>query len=257
MSVAVNHVIDGPSDGEVVVLSGSLGSDVRMWDPQVQPLTEAGFRVVRYDHRGHGGSPVPQGPYDLADLGGDVLALLDRLGVDRVHWVGLSLGGMVGMWLAQNHPQRLGGLVLFCTSAELGPAQMWADRARLVRAEGTQAVAVAGVQRWLTDGYRAAHPDRVAHLESMVAATPAEGYASCCGAIERMDLVGGLASIAAPTLAIAGAQDPSTGPDHLRRIADAVPGARVEVLDPGAHLVSYEQPEKASQLVIDHLKGNR
>ena len=123
-----------------------------MWDPQVPRLAER-LRVVRYDHRGHGNSPVPPGPYSLDDLGADALALLDRLGLERVHWCGLSLGGMVGMWMAINAPERIDRLVLCCTSARLGPPAMWADRARTVRAEGVEAIADAGIGRWLTVGF--------------------------------------------------------------------------------------------------------
>ncbi|WP_246257746.1 3-oxoadipate enol-lactonase [Amycolatopsis anabasis] len=255
MSVALHHVVDGPAGGEVVVLSNSVGSDLRMWDPQVGPLTAAGFRVVRYDQRGHGKSPVPPGPCTIGDLGDDVLALLDSLGAERVRFAGLSLGGMTGMWLAARHPDRISRLVLCCTSARLGPAKMWADRAALVRAEGTGVVAEAGVGRWLTPGFRERNPGRAGELRDMIAATPAEGYASCCGAIERMDLTGELASITAPTLVIAGAEDPATPPEHGRRIADGIPGARLEIVEGAAHLGNVEQPARFSELIIEHFQG--
>ena len=151
-AVDVGYEIAGRDDGPVLVLSNSLGSTGAMWDPQVPRLAER-LRVVRYDHRGHGGSPVPPGPYSLDDLGADALALLDRLGLERVHWCGLSLGGMVGMWMAINAPERIDRLVLCCTSARLGPPEMWADRAATVRAEGVEAIADAGIGRWLTEGF--------------------------------------------------------------------------------------------------------
>ncbi|WP_280445337.1 alpha/beta fold hydrolase, partial [Nocardia brasiliensis] len=144
-SVAVHAHVDGPSAGDMVVLSGSLGSDMRMWEPQVAALIAAGYRVVRYDQRGHGNSPVPAGPYALADLGSDVLALLDRLAARRVHFVGLSLGGMVGMWLGAHAPHRLRTLTLCCTSAELGPPAGWAERAATVRGPGGRAGGGGGV----------------------------------------------------------------------------------------------------------------
>lgn len=253
--VELHHVADGPDDGAVVVLSGSLGSDHRMWAPQVAPLTDAGLRVVRYDHRGHGRSPVPAGPYALDDLGSDAVALIDRLGVERVHWVGLSLGGMVGQWLGAHHPDRIASLTLCCTSARLGPPEMWAERAALVRASGTGAVAEAVVERWFTADWRAAHPERVRFHQEMVAATPAEGYASSCEAIGAMDLVEHLPGIAAPTLVIAGAQDPATPPEHGQRIAGGVRHGRLEILDPGAHLVSAEQPDKVGALIVEHVRG--
>lgn len=255
-AVRLHRVVEGPENGPVVVLGGSLGSDVRMWEPQVVPLLERGFRVVRYDTRGHGASPVPPGPYDLEDLGADFVALLDHLGVERAHLVGLSLGGMTGMWLGVHEPHRIASLVLCCTSAKLGPPQMWADRARTVRAEGTAAVAEAGARRWLTAGYAERHPDRAAYLRSMIAGVPAEGYAACCGAIERMDLLDVLPKITAPTLVIAGAEDPATPPaGHADLIAAGIPGARLEVVADAAHLGSYEQPEEFTRLILGHLEA--
>jgi 3-oxoadipate enol-lactonase len=254
-AVRLHRVVEGPGDGPVVVFGGSLGSDLRMWEPQVAPLVERGFRVVRYDARGHGASPIPPGPYELADLGADVLALLDELGVARAHLVGLSLGGMTGMWLGVHAPDRVASLVLCCTSAKLGPPSMWAERARTVRAEGTAAVAGAGVSRWLTPGYLERHPDRAEFLRAMIAAVPAEGYAACCGVIERMDQLATLPEISAPTLVIAGAADPATPPDeHARPIAEGIPGARLEVVANAAHLGNYEQPAEFTRLILDHLE---
>lgn len=253
--MTVHYVIDGPADGEVALFSGSLGSDVSMWDPQVEALVDAGYRVVRCDHPGHGRSPAPDGPSTLADLGADLVAVIGDLGVGRVHFVGLSLGGMLGMWLGAHAPERIASLTLCCTSADIGPREPWARRAALVRAEGTGAVADAVVERWFTEGWRARHPERVAHYRELIAATPAEGYASCCAAIEHMDL--DLSPISAPTLVIAGAQDPATPPEHGERIAEGINGARLEVLDPAAHLANVEQPDKVNQLIIDHLRSVR
>lgn len=254
-AVRVHRVVDGPVDGPVVVFAGSLGSDLRMWEPQVAPLVARGYRVVRYDTRGHGGSPVPPGPYRLEDLGADFLALLDDLGVERAHLVGLSLGGMTGMWLGTHAPDRIASLVLCCTSAKLGPPSMWAERARRVRAEGTASVAEAGVGRWLTAAYVASHPDVAEFLRGMIAAVPAEGYAACCELIERMDQLDALPKITAPTLVIAGADDPATPPqEHARPIAEGIPGARLEVVPGAAHLGSYERPAEFTRLILDHLE---
>lgn len=251
----VHRVVEGPDDGPVVVFAGSLGSDLRMWEPQVAPLVERGFRVVRFDTRGHGASPVPPGPYRLEDLGGDVLALLDDLGVEQAHLTGLSLGGMTGMWLGVHAPDRIASLVLCCTSAKLGPPSMWVERARTVRAEGTAAVAEAGVGRWLTPGYRERHPERAGFLRAMIAAVPAEGYAACCEVIESMDQLDSLPEITAPTLVIAGADDPATpASGHAELIAKGIPGARLEVVADAAHLGNYEQPEEFTRLILDHLE---
>jgi 3-oxoadipate enol-lactonase len=252
MSVAVHHTVDGPAGAPALLLSNSLGTTLAMWDQELAPLADR-FRVIRYDLRGHGGSPVPDGPYALDDLGADALALLDALGIERAHVAGISLGGMVSMWLAIHAPSRVDRLLPCCTSARLGPPEDWAQRAALVRRRGAQVVAPSVVERWLTPDYREAHPEAVARLREMVASTPAEGYASCCTAIEHMDLTGELGTVRAPTLVIAGAEDPATPPEHGELIASLIPGARMEVLTPAAHLANAEQPEAFARLLLDFL----
>jgi 3-oxoadipate enol-lactonase len=251
-AVELSFAVDGLSGAPTVVLSNSLGSTPAMWDPQFPALAER-FRVVRYDHRGHGRSPVPDGPYDLDDLGADVLALLDRLGLERVHWCGLSLGGMVGMWMAINAPERIDRLVLCCTSARLGPPEMWADRAATVRAQGVEAVADAGIERWLSPGFIEREPEIAAGVRAMLVATPAEGYAECCGVIERMDQVPELGEIRAPTLVIAGEDDPATPPEHGALIASTVPGAQLAIVNDARHMATIEQPEEMTELILGHL----
>lgn len=257
MSIEVHHEVTGPADGPAVLLAGSLGSDLRMWDPQVPHLVEAGMRVIRYDHRGHGRSPVPPGPYRIADVAGDALDLLDRLGVERVSVVGLSLGGMVGMWLGQHVPGRIERLVLCCTSAELGPRSMWDERIAAVGAGGTEAVAGPVTERWLTPATRERRPELARWLYDMIAAVPAEGYAGCCAAIRDMSLLDGLGSITAPTLVISGAADPATPPEHGQRIADGVPGSRFVVVPEVAHLGTLEAPARFSELTLRHLLPDR
>lgn len=250
--VAVHHVAEGPTDAPALVLINSLGSTLAMWEPQIEELADR-FRVVRFDLRGHGGSPVPPGPYSLADLGGDVVALLDRLGLERAHVCGVSLGGMIAMWLAIHAPERVDRLVPCCTSAKLGPPEAWAERAALVRAQGTEAVTDAVVARWLTPGYAAEHPDLVRRLRATIAATPAEGYAGCCAAIEHMDIEDDLGRIGSPTLVIAGGDDPATPPDHGARIAARIPGAQMSVVADAAHLANLQQPEEVTGLILRHL----
>ncbi len=248
----LHSVVEGPADAPVVVLSNSLGSTLQMWEPQLPALRER-FRVVRYDLRGHGGSPVLPGPYSLAELGIDVCQLLDRLGVARASFCGLSLGGMIGLWLAAHGPERIERLVVCCSSARLGPPEAWRDRAATVRAHGTAAVAATVVSRWFTPAFAQRDAALVRRMRAMVAATPAEGYAACCEAIERMDLEPVLPSVRAPTLVIAGADDPATPPDHARRITAGVPAARLVVLDHAAHLASYERADAVTPLLLDHL----
>ncbi|HMI71467.1 MAG TPA: 3-oxoadipate enol-lactonase [Solirubrobacteraceae bacterium] len=250
--VDVAYTVDGPEDAPPVVLPNSLGSTPAMWDPQFPALAER-FRVVRYDHRGHGRSPVPPAPYELADLGTDVIALLDRLGLEQVRWCGLSLGGMVGMWMAINAPERIDQLVLCCTSARLGPPEMWADRAATVRAQGVDAIADAGLQRWLSPGFIEREPEMAAEIRAMLVATPAEGYAACCGVIERMDQVPELGEIRAATLVIAAEDDPATPPEHGALIASTVPGAQLAVVKDARHLATIEQPAAMTELILGHL----
>ncbi len=252
-AVDVHAVVTGRAEGPVVVLSNSLGSTHRMWDAQLEAL-ERRFRVVRYDTRGHGGSPVPDGPYSIDDLADDLVALLDRLGVAKAHLVGLSLGGMTVMRVAARNPERVGRIALLCTGAQLPPASAWRERAATVRAEGSAAVAESVVARWFTPGYLDANPSvRAAHVQ-MIAGTPAEGYAGCCEAIAQLDLREQLSSITAPTLAIAGADDPATPPAKLEEIAEQIPEAELLTVPDAAHLANAEQPGVITPALIDHLE---
>lgn len=251
-AVAVHASVEGPPDAPVVLLIGSLGSTLEMWDPQVPALAES-FRVARYDTRGHGRSPVPPGPYALDDLVDDAVALLDRLEVARAHVVGLSLGAMTAMRLAAREPDRVGRLALLCSAAQFADPTSWDSRAAAVRARGAVAVADAVVQRWFTAPFRLARPDLAEHWRSVIASTPAEGYASCCEAIARLALLPDLPRITAPTLVLAGADDPAAPPDEMRTIAQAVPGARLVVLPEAAHLANLEQPLAVTALLQTHL----
>jgi len=249
---AVHHTFAGPEDAGVVVLSNSLGTTLEMWEPQAGVLARD-RRVLRYDMRGHGRSPVPETPYSIADLGADLVALLDRHGIERASLCGVSLGGMVSMWAAAHVPERVDRLVLCSTSAIMGPPESWTERAALVRREGMGAVADTVVARWFTRGFTAARPDVVAAIRAQLWSTPPEGYAGCCEAIKDMDQRPGLPSISAPTLVIAAEGDPSTPPAHARVIAGSIPGARLEVLDRGAHLVNVEAPDLVTPLIATYL----
>ncbi|MEP9395222.1 3-oxoadipate enol-lactonase [Gordonia sp. VNQ95] len=256
-AVEVAAYVSGRDDAPVVVLSNSLGSDHRMWDAQL-PELEKHFRVVRYDTRGHGASPVPAGPYSIDDLADDVIALLDRLGVASAHVVGLSLGGMTAMRLAVRNPDRVNRIGLLCTAAYLPPATGWTDRAATVRAGGSGAVADAVLTRWFSPGFLAddANSDRLDHFREMIAATPSEGYAGCCEAIATMDQRADISAITAATLAIAGADDPATPPEMLAAIADSVPDAKLLVVDDAAHLANAEQPDTITPALIEHLENS-
>ncbi len=248
----VHHVLEGPSAAEVVVLSNSLGTAMRMWDPQARALARD-RRVVRYDMRGHGRSPVPPAPYAIADLGADLVALLDRHGIERASLCGVSLGGMVSMWVAAHAPERVDRLVVCSTSALLGPPEAWAQRAALVLRDGMEAVAETVLARWFTPGFAAGRPDVVEGVRRQLLRTPPDGYAACCEAIGAMDLRPDLGAIRAPALVISAVDDPSTPPEHGRAIAAAIPGARFAELEQGAHLVNLETPEAVTALVLAHL----
>jgi 3-oxoadipate enol-lactonase len=250
--VIPHHRLDGPADAQVVVLSNSLGSALEMWEPQVAPLMER-FRLLRYDHRGHDRSEVPPGPYTIGDLAGDVLELLDSLGLDRVSFCGLSMGGMIGMWLAAEAPVRIDRLVLASTSAHIPPPELWAERAATARGGGIGELADGAMERWFTPSFRAEQPETVARIREQVATTPAEGYAACCEAIRDWDFRDRLGTIGAPTLVIAAAHDPSTPPEHGEAIARAIPGARIEILADAAHLANVEQPETFTEATLEHL----
>lgn len=251
-SVPVAHFSSEPDDAPVVLLSNSLGSTIHMWDPVVPRLAEY-FRVVRYDTRAHGQSPDPPGPYELDDLVDDAIGVLDRLGVARAHIAGLSLGGMVSLRLAVRHPERVDRLAVLCTSAQLGPASNWAERAATVRANGTVSIAAAVVSRWITPATAAADPALLARLAAMVAESRDDGYAACCGVIERMDQRADLPAITAPTLAIAGTDDLATPPEHLERIVAGIPGARLAVVKDAAHVATLDRPDEIADLLLEHL----
>ncbi|MDG4831362.1 3-oxoadipate enol-lactonase [Solwaraspora sp. WMMD1047] len=256
MSPRLHAVLDGPVDAPVLVLGSSLGTTSEMWRPQVGPLSER-FRVVRYDHLGHGGSAGPTGRTTIDILGTELLRLLDDLALPRVSYAGLSLGGMVGMWLAAHAPDRVDRLALLCTAARLGPERAWRDRAGTVREGGVEAVAEAVLSRWFTPDFAAAHPAVVAGYRGMLTSTPAAGYAACCEAIAAMDLRADLPGIVAPTLVVAGADDPATPVEQAREIARLVPAARLAVVDRAAHLANVERPEPVTRLLLEHFEPTR
>jgi 3-oxoadipate enol-lactonase len=253
-SVTVHHELTGPADLPVLMLAGPLGSTMQIWQPQVEALAER-FRVLRYDHRGHGGSPVPSGPYVIADLAIDVLALLDQLDIERVAFCGLSLGGMVGIWLGAHAPERLSSLVLCSTSAHYDDVGPYLERAASVRWVGTSSIAPEVVARWFTPEWAAQHPEVVQQATQMIAETSDEGYAACCNAIATWDGRRLLGRILTPTLVIAGSQDPGTPvTPHAKTLAAAIYRAKLEVLD-AAHLVPIEQADRANRLIAKHAAG--
>jgi 3-carboxy-cis,cis-muconate cycloisomerase/3-oxoadipate enol-lactonase len=244
------YELGGPEQAPVLVLGNSMGTTMAMWDDQL-PALSGRFRVLRYDHRGHGASEAPPGPYRIEELGRDLLGLLDDLGLERVSFCGLSLGGMIGIWLTANAPERVDRLALCCTSAKIDPGP-YQERAARVRAGGTGSVVAEVVDRWFTPAFRRAAPHQVERAVAMLLATSEEGYAGCCEALAAMDLRAGLPAITAPTLVIAGADDLAIPLARAEAIVAAIPKARLEVVAGAAHLANIEQPEQVTRLLLDH-----
>jgi 3-oxoadipate enol-lactonase len=233
--LTLHRRIDG--DGErVLVLAGSLGSTLEMWDAQVPPLAER-FRVLRYDHPGHGRSPLLD-VRGVAGLAAEVVALLDELGLERVSFCGLSLGGAVGMRLALEAPDRLERLVLCSTSMRFATPEFWEERTRIVREQGVEAIVDVVLERWFTPEL-----EDVRRYRDMVVSTPAEGYARCCEALREWDVRGQLGGVRMPTLVVAGREDPSTPLPDLEAIAAEIPGAELVVLERARHLANIERAD--------------
>ena len=207
----VRVAIDGPDDAPVVVLSNSLGASLEMWDAQVPSLARH-FRVVRYDTRGHGGSERTPGPYSIAQLGGDVVALLDALNIAKAHFIGLSLGGCIGQWLLQNAGDRIERAVLSNTTAHYKDTAGWNGRIAMVREHGVAGIANGTMERWFSPAFREADPDAVARIKAMFMMTPAEGYIGCAAALRDLDLREGLRNVRNDVLVIVGENDQGTPP---------------------------------------------
>lgn len=248
----LHHVLEGPADAPVLALPSSLGTTVELWAANL-PHWSQSFRILRYDQRGHGDSDAPSGPYSIEDLAGDFVGLLDDLGIERVCFCGVSMGGAPAMWLAAHSPERIDRLVLACTSARFGEPESWLERAAEVRAHGLEPIADDVLGRWFTAPFTAANPETVTWFRELLLRTPAEGYAGCCEALARWDFRGRLADIGAPTLVLAGEQDPSTPPAHAELLAQGITGARLAVVAGAAHLANVEQAEAFSHLVGEHL----
>ena len=245
--------IDGPEAKPALVLASSLGTTWELWDAQLPALAQD-FRVVRFDHPGHGRSPIPDAPVTVESIADGVVELLDALELERVSFCGLSLGGMVGMALALRAPERLDRLVLCCTAAYLGPPEGWHDRAGIVRAHGTSAIAEAVLGRWFTERFRDESPATAARFREMLEAIPAEGYAACCEAIAGWDARASVNAIRTPTLVISGEDDVATPPEDGAFLAASIPGAELMVLPGCAHLANVEQPVLFSRTLLGQLR---
>lgn len=243
----------GPEQAPVLVFSNSLGTTWRMWDPQAAELSKH-FRVLRYDTRGHGESSVTPGPYSIAQLSRDVVQLLNALGLDRVHFCGLSMGGMTGMFLGANAPEMFNKIVLCNTAAKIGTPETWNARINAVREGGMKAVASSVIERWLTSGFRATHLAETAAVLGMLESVNPQGYVANCAAVRDADLREALGAVRVPTLILAGSHDPATTPADGEFVAKRIPGAHyVEV--PAAHLSNIEAHDDFNRAVTEFLRA--
>ncbi|MEP7056556.1 MAG: 3-oxoadipate enol-lactonase [Caldimonas sp.] len=243
--------VDGPQAGPALLLSNSLSSDMSMWDDQIPRLSQQ-YRVVRYDQRGHGQSSATPETYTIEQLGRDAMAVLDDLGIARAHFCGLSMGGMVGLWLLTHARERIERAVLANTSAHMGPPELWNGRIALARVGGMEATVEPTVKRWFPAAFHAQAPATIERMRNMIRRTSLEGYIGCCEAIRDMDQRESMRAIRAPVRVIVGAQDPATTPEAGRAIRDAIPGATLAELD-AAHISNVEQPAAFTRAVEEFL----
>jgi 3-oxoadipate enol-lactonase/4-carboxymuconolactone decarboxylase len=251
---SIAYRVDGPPSAPALLLANSLGTTTAVWDDQIDAWSQR-FRVVRYDHRGHGGSSATPGPYTIELLGRDALAVLNDAGIETASVCGLSLGGAVAMWVAAHHPGRVERLVV-CTSApRFDPPEQWAQRAALVRAEGVVTLLDALMGRWFTPGLNDPAGLVRSRVRAMLEAIDAEGYAGCCEALGALDLTEALGAIEAPTLVLAGGQDPVVPHEVTYALTEGIKGSSLVVLSDAAHLATIEQPARVTEAVLMHFLG--
>jgi len=247
----IHYSLEGPTGAPLLILSNSLGAELNMWNAQVAEFSKQ-FRVLRYDNRGHGQSTAPPAPYTLEQVANDAALLLAHIGEKSAHFCGLSLGGMVGMWLATHRPEIINKLVLCNTSALLGPRENWDSRIATAQKEGMGALSKLMMERWFTEGFRTYSADKVAPVEESFLKVSVEGYVGCCAAIREMDQRDAISQIKATTLVIAGTFDPSTPPAMGQFIVGAINGARYVEL-PTAHLSNVEAAPAFNDVVSHFL----
>jgi len=252
--IGMNYSLEGRDGAPVVTLSHSLATNLSMWDPQVRALTSR-YRVLRYDTRGHGGTDAPEGPYTLEQLAEDARALLRSLGIARTHFIGLSMGGMIGQVLGLSYAEILHSLVLCDTSsrvpADAGP--MWEERIRVAQTQGMEPHVEPTIGRWFTAPFREKHPEVVDPVRAMLRSTSPRGYVGCCQAIARLDLTDRLPAITVPTLIIVGEDDPGTPVAASRAMHERIKGSELTILKSASHLSNLEKPEAFNRAVSSFL----
>jgi len=250
----LNYRFDGPNKGPVVMFSNSLASDLSMWDAQIPPFVQAGYRVLRYDSRGHGRSEVPAGPYSIEMLADDAVGLIDALGLEKVHFCGLSMGGMVGQVLGARHSKRLLSLVLSSTAAHMPPPENWDERIRTVREKGMDGVLDATIDRWFTKTGQERLRADVTKVKTMILHTPVEGFCACCTALQNGDLRDLIQTISKRTLVIVGEHDPGTPVSAARFIHRNITASKLMVIPDAAHFANVEQAETFNKALLDFVE---
>ncbi|HTZ36076.1 MAG TPA: alpha/beta fold hydrolase [Stellaceae bacterium] len=257
---SIHYDLVGADGAPTVCITHSLASDGGSWAEQVPALLQAGFRVLRIDMRGHGGSDPVAGDYTMADLAGDVALVLDGLSIPRVHYIGLSIGGMLGQAFALGHPQKLIS-ILWCDTLPASPSgakAAWDERMGIVRrANSLQPIGDATMERWFTDAFRAKNPRRWKEIRDTIVATTPEGYLGCCAAILGFDFTGRLGSVKAPTLVVCGAEDPGTPAAENRKLAGLVPGGRYEEIAGMRHFPNVEAPDAFNPIMLGWLEDKK
>lgn len=253
----LNYEVEGPAGAPVVMFSHSLCASLHMWDAQM-PAFSARYRVLRYEMRGHGKSRISETPFEITDLAADAVALMDHLDIPKVHWVGLSMGGMIGQVLGLNHADRVESLALCSTTSRIpkDAAPMWADRIATARAGGMASMVDGTLARWFTDACRARRDPIMDPIAEQIAATPVGAFCQCCEAISKLDLTDELPAIATPTLVVPGRHDPSTTVAASETIAANIPGSRLTVIEDASHLANVEQPAAWTETVLDWVDEN-
>ena len=246
-----NVLIEGDENKEVLMLSNPMGTNLHLWDPQIPALAEH-FGVVRYDSRGHGASVANQGPYSVEGLARDVLAIMDALGIERVHWLGLSMGSIVGLWLLVHARERIGRAVLASTAAQIPGPDLWNNRIQSARDTGMNGVAMAAAERWFTKTFRDANPEKVEAVMEMVRRTPLHGYLAACAAGRDMDQREAIRSIRNKVLVIAGRHDLSTPPGMGALVASSIEGAKFVTLE-ASHMSNIEDEANFTKAAVDFL----
>ncbi len=251
--VTQRYTLDGPDGAPVLTLAHALSLDLRSWDAQVAAFEDR-YRVLSFDLRGHSHIDEDGGPFSIEDLAGDVVGLLDHLDIERTHFVGSSLGGMVGFALALNHADRLDSLTLVATQGELPEARALIQQKNIAAMNaserGLELQVDSMLERLTRAGYRTENPEGYATLREMAVCGTVEGYARCCAAIAAMNFDSRLADIKAPTLVVAGARDPSTTPERMAMYRDRIPGVRMAIVENAAHFPNFDEPD-AFNAVLD------